>query len=147
MSAKRAGGVPALITVARLVIGITAVFYGVEHFLHPTLATGVPLEKIMPEWIPGRLFWAYLAGAGLIASGACLVANKKTREAATYLGVMVLLLVLFEYLPMLIASPRDIVSVNYFFDTLFFGGAVLLLAEASGKPVAVQSWFPTVPAE
>ena len=138
-SAKRTGGVPVLVTFARFVIGITAVFYGVEHFLHPTFAPGVPLEKIMPEWIPGRLFWAYLAGAVLIASGACLVANKKTREAATYLGIMILLLVLFEYLPMLIASPKDIVSLNYFFDTLFFSGAVLVLADACGERTSVSS--------
>jgi uncharacterized membrane protein len=139
MSPKRAGGAPALVTFARIVIGIAAVFYGVEHFLHPALATGVPLEKIMPEWIPGRLFWAYLAGAVLIASGVCLVANKRAREAATYLGVMILLLVLFEYLPMLIASPKDMVSLNYFFDTLFFGGAVLLLADACGERSAARS--------
>jgi uncharacterized membrane protein len=139
MNVKRAGGVPVLVTFARIVIGIAAVFYGLEHFLHPTFATGVPLEKIMPEWIPGRLLWAYLAGAVLIVSGACLVANKKAREAATYLGVMILLLVLFEYLPMLIASPKDIVSLNYFFDTLFFGGAVLLLADASGAQSAARS--------
>ena len=133
MSAKHAGRAPVLVTVARYCIGVTAVFYGVEHFLHPTFATGVPLEKIMPEWIPGRLFWAYIAGAVLIASGACLVANKKTRQAATYLGLMILLLVLFEYLPMLLASPEDIVSLNYFFDTLFFSGAVLVLADACGE--------------
>jgi uncharacterized membrane protein len=139
MSAKRAGGVAVLATFARFVIGIAAVFYGVEHFLHPTFATGVPLEKIMPEWIPGRLFWAYLAGSVLIVSGACLIANKKTRQAATYLGVMILLLVLFEYLPMLIASPKDIVSLNYFFDTLFLSGAVLLLGDAYGKPTAGRS--------
>jgi uncharacterized membrane protein len=139
MSAKRAGGVPVLVTLARFVIGIAAVFYGVEHFLHPTLATGVPLEKITPEWIPGRLFWAYAAGAVLISSGASLVANEKTRQAATYLGVMILLLVLFEYLPMLIAGPKDIVSVNYFFDTLAFGGAVLLLADACGERSTARS--------
>jgi uncharacterized membrane protein len=139
MGTRRAGGVPVLVTFARLVIGTTALFYGVEHFLHPTFATGVPLQKIMPEWIPVRLLWAYLAGAVLIAGGACLVANKKTREAATYLGVMVLLLVLFEYLPLLVASPKDIVSLNYFFDTLFFSGAVLLLADASAERGAAHS--------
>jgi uncharacterized membrane protein len=139
MITKRAGSVPVLVTLARISIGIAAIFYGVEHFLHPTLATGVPLEKIMPEWIPGRLFWAYVAGAVLMGSGACLVANKKTREAATYLGVMILLLVLFEYLPMLIASPKDIVSLNYFFDTLFFGGAVLVLADACGERTSASS--------
>jgi uncharacterized membrane protein len=139
MSTKRAGGVPVLVTFARFIIGIAAVVYGAEHFLHPTFAPGVPLGKIMPEWIPGRLLWAYLAGVVLIASGAFLVANKKTREAATYLGVMILLLVLFEYLPMLIASPKDIVSLNYFFDTLFFCGAVLVLADACGERTSARS--------
>lgn len=139
MDAMRAGGARVLVTFARFVIGIAALFYGVEHFLHPTFATGVPLQKIMPEWIPGRLIWAYLAGAVLIASGACLVANKKAREAATFLGVMVLLLVLFEYLPILIASPKDLVSQNYVFDTLAFSGAALLLADACGKRGVAQS--------
>src|ERR1700722_1166021 len=138
MSAKRTGGALVLVTIARYCIGIAAVFYGVEHFLHPTFATGVPLEKIMPDWIPGRQFWACVAGGVLIASGVCLVANKKTREAATYLGLMILLLVLFEYLPMLIASPKDIVSLNYFFDTLFFGGAVLVLGDACGERASAR---------
>ena len=139
MKAKSTNGGQGLATVARFFVGIPALFFGVEHFLHPTFATGVPLQKIMPEWIPGRLFWAYLAGAVLIASGACLVANRKTREAATYLGVMIFLLVLFEYLPVLIASPVDIVSLNYVFDTLAFSGAALVLADASGERTAAGS--------
>jgi uncharacterized membrane protein len=136
--AKHAGGIPLLVTVARFFVGIPAVFFGVEHFLHPTYAPGVPLGKIIPEWIPGRLFWAYLAGAALVAAGLCILANKKTRLAATYLGVVILLLVLFVYLPMLIASPTDIVSVNYFFDTLAFSGAVLVLGDASNERTAVH---------
>jgi uncharacterized membrane protein len=139
MRTRRAGGVPLLVTVARFLIGIPAVFFGVEHFLHPTFAPGVPLEKIIPEWIPGRLFWAYLAGAVLVAAGLCILVNKKTRLAATYLGVMILLLVLFVYLPILVASPSDIVSVNYFFDTLAFSGAVLVLADASGERTAANT--------
>jgi uncharacterized membrane protein len=139
LSAKRAGAGPVVVAVARIAIGIAAVFYGVEHLLHPTLAPGVPLEKVMPEWIPGRILWAYVAGAALVVAGLCLLANKKTREAATYLGAMILVLVLFEYLPLLIASPTDIVSVNYFFDTLMFGGAILVLADASGERSTTSS--------
>jgi uncharacterized membrane protein len=139
MKARSTNGGQGLATVARFFVGIPALFFGVEHFLHPTFATGVPLQKIMPEWIPGRLIWAYLTGAVLIASGSCLVANRKTREAATYLGVMILLLVLFEYLPVLIASPVDIVSLNYVFDTLAFSGAALVLADASGDRTAASS--------
>jgi uncharacterized membrane protein len=139
MSATNTGRGRGLATVARFFIGIPALFFGVEHFLHPTFATGVPLQKVMPEWIPGRLFWAYLTGAVLIVSGGCLVANKKTREAATHLGLMILLLVLLEYLPMLIANPKDIVSLNYFFDTLFFSGAVLVLAAACRERTSARS--------
>jgi uncharacterized membrane protein len=139
MSAKRAGGVPVLVTVARVSIGIAAVFYGVEHFLHPTFAPGVPLEQIIPEWIPGRVAWAYLGGAVLVAAGLCILANKKTQLAATFLGLMILLLVLFVYLPLLVKGPTDIVNVNYFFDTLMFGGAILLLAAASGERATAKS--------
>jgi|HubBroStandDraft_4_1064222.scaffolds.fasta_scaffold206480_1 uncharacterized membrane protein len=139
MSANRAGGVSVLRTVARFCIGTAAVFYGVEHFLHPTSAPGVPLEKIIPEWIPGRIGWAYLAGAVLVVAGLCLLLNKKTRLAATYLGLMILFLVFVVYLPLLVASPGDIVSVNYFFDTLMFSGAILLLADASGEPISASS--------
>jgi uncharacterized membrane protein len=139
ISARSNGSVRGLLTVARFFLGVPALFFGVEHFLHPTFALGVPLEKITPGWIPGRLFWAYLAGAVLIASGTCIVANKKTRAAATYLGIMILILVLFVYLPMLIASPKDIVSLNYFFDTLAFSGAALALADASGARTPASS--------
>ena len=139
MRTKRDGGVSVLLTVARLFIGMAAVFYGVEHFLHPTYAPGVPLEKIIPEWIPGRILWAYLAGAVLVVAGLCLLLNKKTRLAATYLGLLILFLVLVVYLPLLVASPADIVSVNYFFDTLMFSGAILLLAGASGERITATS--------
>jgi uncharacterized membrane protein len=139
MSAKRAGAGSVLVAVARISIGMVAVFYGVEHFLHPTFAPGVPLEKIIPEWIPGRILWAYLAGVVLVAAGLCLLVKRQTRLAATCLGLMILLLVLFVYLPLLVKSPTDIVSVNYFFDTLAFGGAILLLAGASGERTTVRS--------
>lgn len=129
-SGGRAGGMRGLVTVGRFFVAIPAVFYGVEHFLHPEFAPGVPLGKIIPVWVPGRLQWAYLAGAALVAAGVALIVNKKVRLAATCLGIVILLLVLFVYLPILVASPTDLVALNYFFDTLLFSGAVLVLADA-----------------
>ena len=120
-----------LITLARYVIAVTAIFFGVEHFLHPEFAPGVPLAKITPAWIPLRLFWAYLAGVVLLASGTCLLINTKSRLAATYLGLAILLIVAIIYLPILIDIPLDIGNgLNYFADTLMFSGTILLLADA-----------------
>jgi uncharacterized membrane protein len=125
--------VPGLVTVGRFFVALPAVFYGVEHFLHPEFAPGVPLAKVIPVWVPGRVPWAYLAGTVLVAAGVALLINKKARMAAICLGLMILLLVLFVYLPILVVSPTDLESLNYFFDTLLFSGAALVLGDALPK--------------
>ncbi len=136
MNGRHAQGKRALITVGRIVIGLAAIFYGVEHFLHPLNVPGVPLEKLMPTWIPARPLISYLTGAILLIAGAAILLAKKTRMAATYLGSWIFLLVLLVYGPILIASLLDpgtdvkVEGLNYFFDTLLFAGTVLGLASA-----------------
>jgi uncharacterized membrane protein len=133
---SRGRGGSKLITVGRVLIGIAAMFFGVEHFLHPANVPGVPLEKFMPAWIPGHALIAYVTGALLLIAGASILLAKKTRMAATYLGTWILLLVLFVYGPILIASLLDpstavkVEGINYFADTLLFAGAILALASA-----------------
>ena len=119
--------------VPRFFVGVPSIFYGVEHLLHPEYVPGIPLQKLTPEWIPGRILLSYFVGVILILAGVCLLVNKKARVAAAVLGLTILLTVLWIYLPMLIAAPKDVVALNFFFDTLLFCGAVLLLANASDK--------------
>jgi len=52
---------PALRTAAwaaipRFFLGLASLFFGVKHLLHPEYVPGVPLQKLTPEWIPGRIF-------------------------------------------------------------------------------------------
>ena len=135
--ARKDGQGSKLITVGRIVIGIAAIFYGVEHFLHPVNVPGVPLEKFMPVWIPGPRLIAYLTGAVLLTAGVSILLARKTRTAATYLGGWILLLVIFIYGPILVVSLLDpstdvkVEGLNYFFDTLLFAGAILALASAT----------------
>jgi uncharacterized membrane protein len=117
----------------RFFVGIPAVFYGVEHLLHPAYVPGIPLQRLAPEWIPGRMVLSYFVGVMLMLAGVCLLTNKKPRMAATALGLTILLTVLWIYLPMLLAAPGDVVALNFFFDTLLFSGAILLLANAMNK--------------
>ena len=94
---------------------------------------------MMPAWIPGRLLIGYLTGVILFVAGLAMLLGKKTRAAATYLGTWIVLLVLFIYGPILIASLSDpstavkIEGLNYFADTLLFAGAILALASATPR--------------
>lgn len=133
-----------LIAIGRMALGITAIFYGLEHFLHPTALPGVPLEKETPEWIPGRVLIDYLTGAALLAGGGSFLLNWKIRTFATYLGGWILLLVLTVYGAVLIdalATPKmgvQMVGINYFADTLLFAGAILALASAMPRARASE---------
>jgi uncharacterized membrane protein len=118
----------AWVAVPRLFVAIPCVFYGVEHFLHPAHVPGIPLKQLSPEWIPGRIVLSYFVGVVLVLAGAALIVNKRSREAATVLGLTILLAVLWIYLPMLLAAPTSLVALNYFFDTLLFCGVILALA-------------------
>jgi uncharacterized membrane protein len=125
-----------LITVGRVLVGLAATVYGVLNFLHPLNVPGVPLEMVMPAWIPGRLSIGWVTGVILVVAGVCILLGKKVRMAAPYLGTWIVLLVVVVYGPILIVALMNpstgvkIEGINYFADTLLFGGAILALASA-----------------
>jgi uncharacterized membrane protein len=90
--------------VARVFVAVPLLFFAVEHFLHPEFAPGVPLAEVTPDWVPIRAFWGCLTGAALLISllisgATMLVDRRRARFAATLLGSLITLLVLFLYLP------------------------------------------------
>jgi hypothetical protein len=125
----RARGRTVLVTLGRLLIGIAAVFFSVQH-----------LEKPMAEWIPARVAIGYFTGVILLVSGLCILLAKMTRIAATNLGTWIVLLVVFVYGPMLIVALLDpstavkVEGINYFADTLLYAGVILVLARAMPRP-------------
>lgn len=130
----RAKGTNALVTIGRIFITGPALFFGVEQLLHPGCVPGVALARTTPEWIPGHILWGYLGGIVSLAAGVGLMVNRTARMAATGLGIMVLVLMVFVYSPILAAYLTDITNgLDYFADTLLFSGAVLLLAGALPK--------------
>ena len=131
-----------MILFGRIVIAIAAIFFAVQHFLHPQFAPGVPLEKMTPSWVPFPSVWGYLAGAILLAAGIALALNKQSRIAATSIGALVTVPTLFLYLLILIlahggSAPEINEALNYLADTLLFAGTALVLASALPRAGAV----------
>ena len=127
-------------TFARLELGVALVFFSAQQFLHPAFVPGVPLELRTPLWIPGHSIWGYVTGAVYLGTGLCLIANRQARLAAISAGAMILVLQVAVYSPMLVAKPLDIQAIDYFFDTLLFGGSLLAVAgiqcqAAADRPV------------
>ncbi|MEJ0029892.1 MAG: hypothetical protein WDO15_05770 [Bacteroidota bacterium] len=85
---------------------LTIISYGIFHF---QLADGV--AEYVPSWIPARLFWAYFAGAALVAAGVAILVRIKVDLASFLLGSMILIWFLVLHMPRVIMStPADLAS-------------------------------------
>jgi uncharacterized membrane protein YphA (DoxX/SURF4 family) len=127
----RERGKRVLATIARYFVAIPVLFYSFEQFMHADHVPGVPLEALTPQWIFGHAIWTYLAAVVYAVAGIPLLVGKKTRAAATWIGLTVLLVELVVYVPMAVVEIASLDNgLNYMGDTLMYCGAILLLAGA-----------------
>ena len=126
---ERAGRV--LATVARYMVTVPVLFFSLEQFLHGDHVPGIPLEPLTPQYVIGHTVWTYVAAVAYAITGVLLLVGKRTRTAATLLGITVLLIVLIVYVPIAIVERASLdKGLNYVLDTLMFCGAVFMLAGA-----------------
>jgi len=117
--------------IARYFVAIPVAFFSFEQFLHGKHVPGVPLARLTPEYIYGHAFWTYLAAVVYAVAGILLLAGMKTRAAATWIGLSVLVVELAVYVPIGVVDRASLANgLNYVGDTLMFCGAVLLVAGA-----------------
>ncbi|HTZ98961.1 MAG TPA: hypothetical protein VMB02_01435 [Candidatus Aquilonibacter sp.] len=127
----RERGAHVLATIARYFVAVPVLFYSFEQFRHGDHVPGVPLEPLTPAWIYGHAVWTYVAAVVYAVGGALLLVNRKTRAAATWVGLSVLLVELVVYVPIGVVERASLDNgLNYVADTLMFCGAVFLLAGA-----------------
>jgi uncharacterized membrane protein YphA (DoxX/SURF4 family) len=142
----RERGAHILATIARYFVAIPVLFYSFEQFMHGDHVPGVPLERMTPKWIPGHAIWTYLAAVGYAVAGIPLLVGKKTRAAATWVGLTVLFVELVVYVPIGVVDRASLDNgLNYMGDTLMYCGAVLLLAgamprEAPQRESSADQW-------
>jgi len=118
-----------LMPLGRFIVACTFVFYAVQHFLHPRNVPGVPLEKMIPGWVPAPVVLACFVGATLLVAGVGLMIPRARRIAAAGAGIVLVLLVVFFYVPILVMEIHTSLAVegiNYVGDTLLFAGTALL---------------------
>ena len=127
----RGRGTHILATIARYFVAIPVLFFSFEQFKHGDHVPGVPLQPLTPQYVYGHAIWTCLAAVVYAVTGTMLLVGKKTRAAATWIGLTVLFVVLVVYVPIGIVERASLDNgLNYVMDTLMFCGTVLLLAGA-----------------
>ena len=125
-----------LAKIARNFVAVPVLVFSVEQFMHGDHVPGVPLNRLTPEYVYGHAVWTYLTAVVYALAGLLLLAGRKTRVAATWLGLTVLWLVLVVYVPIAVMQRARLEGLNYFADTLMFCGAIFLLAGAMPREAA-----------
>jgi uncharacterized membrane protein YphA (DoxX/SURF4 family) len=85
---------------------------------------------VTPHYVFGHAIWTYFAAAVYAVAGVLLLIGKRTRSAATWVGLTVLFVELLVYVPIAVVERASLEGFNYMADTLMFCGAVLMLAGA-----------------
>lgn len=109
----------------RIFFAATMIVFGLEHFLYAEF-----VQYLVPAWIPGHLFWTYLAGAALIAAGLGFILRVQLRLAGLLLGGSIFIWFLVLHIPRAVAAPvtdkgNELASV---FESLGFSGIAFLIA-------------------
>ena len=122
-SGFRARGLEAIVEFGSLLFVIPMAVFGTFHFLFPAL-----VAPLVPNWIPGHLFWVYFCGTALIAAALAIAANRLATLAAALLGLMLLLFVLLMSVPGVAAHPGSRFGWALLLRDLSFSAAAFALA-------------------
>ena len=126
-------------TIARYFIAVPVLVYSVQQFMHGDHVPGVPLNRLTLEYVVGHGVWTYLTAFVYALAGSLLLLGKRTRAAATWLGLTVLLVVLVVYVPIGVVDRGSIdKGFNFLADTLMYCGAILLLAGAMPREASLR---------
>jgi uncharacterized membrane protein len=121
------------IRLARVLFAVSLIPIGLSHIVYVKQTA-----ELVPAWLPYRVGWAYLTGAGQIACGLGVLFSIFPRVAAKAEAGMISLFTLLIWGPAILAAPRARLPWTAFF---------ISWAIASAAWVVSQNIAPKRPAE
>lgn len=121
--------------IGRMLFAAALTGFGVHHFMYAKF-----IASLIPGWIPGPLFWAYLTGTAFCAAAVSSLTGKELRVAGYGLFAMFASWVLVLHLPRIMTGPAKEAEWSSGLVALAMAGAGLLLSQSSAPaPQAVQA--------
>ena len=78
----------AFLSLGRWIFAVPFAIFGLFHFMNAEGMAGM-----VPNYMPAKMIWVYLSGAGLIAASVSMVVEKYDKLATTLLSLFLLLMV------------------------------------------------------
>jgi len=116
-------GLEKILALTDVSVAVPLAVFGALHLFGPQF-----VKNIVPAYMPGRMFWVYFVGCGLIAAAFSIAANVAVRWSGLLFGIMMFAFVAMIHLPGAIAQPHDRIIWTIVFREMSFGGAGLILA-------------------
>jgi uncharacterized membrane protein len=88
--------------IARALYGLSLIFFGSAHFIDVK-----DTVSLIPNWLPGHLFWAYFTGCAFIAAGIAALTSVCARLAVTLSVLQITLFLVLVWLPIVATGPRN----------------------------------------
>jgi uncharacterized membrane protein len=96
------------VRIAQIYLGLWIIPIGLSHILYSNATV-----HLIPTWLPNRLFFAYLTGAGQIASGLGLIFNVLPRVAAYAEAAQLWIYTLLIWVPAVVFGPNTDVQAVF----------------------------------
>lgn len=112
-----------LLLIGKYLFASALLVFGIQHAMYLQF-----IVTLIPEWIPVRVFWAYVVMVAFFASALSILINKQASLAAMMLGLMFLLWFLILHVPRVISHPHDEPEWTSMFVVLGASSVSLILA-------------------
>jgi uncharacterized membrane protein len=112
------------VRIARYYFGVWIIPIGLSHLIYTKETV-----ELVPAWLPYRIGWAYLTGAGQIASGLGVLFGVLPRLAAWAEAGQITLYTLLIWLPAIFVSPRARLPWTALWISWTIGAAAWVVAQ------------------
>jgi uncharacterized membrane protein len=112
------------IHLARMLFAVSLIPIGLSHIVYVKQTA-----ELVPAWLPYRVGWAYLTGAGQIACGLGVLFSIFPRVAATAEAGMISLFTLLVWGPAILAAPTARLPWTAFFISWAIASAAWVVAQ------------------
>ncbi len=123
MEIAKARGLDKIVALRNLCVAVPLAVFGALHLFAPQFVI-----DIVPAYMPGRMFWVYLVGCGLMAASLSIASNIGVRWSGLLFGVMMFLFVAMIHFPGALRQPHNRIIWTIVFREMSFGGAGWILA-------------------